>query len=79
MQEVAGRPRGAPAGRAVIPTTSLPHPGTKLYAELPQFPRGSPLPFRRTIRRRELHQIVPLAETTIYEWSSAASFPGASG
>lgn len=54
---------------------SLPHPGTKQYAELPQFPKGSPLPFRRTIRRRELHQIVPLAGTTIYEMEQRGEFP----
>jgi prophage regulatory protein len=53
----------------------LPHPGTKQYAEVPQFPKGSPLPFRRTIRRRELHQIVPLAETTIYEMEQRGEFP----
>ena len=57
------------------PNTSLPHPGTEQYAELPQFPKGSPLPFRRTIRRGELHQIVPLAETTIYEMEQRGEFP----
>jgi len=57
------------------PDASLPHPGTEQYAELPQFPKGSPLPFRRTIRRRELHQIVPLAETTIYEMEQRGEFP----
>lgn len=56
-------------------TASLPHPGTERYAELPQFSQGSPLPFRRTIRRRELHQIVPLAETTIYEMEQRGEFP----
>lgn len=55
--------------------TSLPYPGTKEYAELPQFPKDSFLPFRRTIRRRELHQIVPLAETTIYEMEQRGEFP----
>lgn len=34
-----------------------------------------PLPFRRTIRRKELHQIVPLAETTIYEMEQRGAFP----
>jgi prophage regulatory protein len=33
------------------------------------------LPFRRTIRRHELHQIVPLAETTIYELEQRGEFP----
>ena len=31
--------------------------------------------FRRTIRRRELHQIVPLADTTIYEMEQRGEFP----
>lgn len=57
------------------PNATLPHPGTERYAELSQFPKGSPLPFRRTIRRRELHQIVPLAETTIYEMEQRGEFP----
>ena len=48
-------------------SNALPLPGTEAYEALPQFPKRSPLPFRRTIRRHELRQIVPLAETTIYE------------
>jgi prophage regulatory protein len=52
-----------------------PLPGTKAYEALPQFPKHSPLPFRRTIRRHELHQIVPLAETTIYEMEQRGEFP----
>jgi prophage regulatory protein len=31
--------------------------------------------FRRTIRRHELHQVVPLAETTIYEMERRGDFP----
>lgn len=54
---------------------SLPLPGTRQYDDLPQFPKGSPLPFRRTIRRRELHQIVPLSETSIYEMEQRGEFP----
>ena len=54
---------------------SLPLPGTEAYEALPQFPQRSPLPFRRTIRRPELHQIVPLAETTIYEVAPAKFIP----
>jgi len=46
---------------------SLPMPDTEAYEALPQFPKRSPLPFRRTIRRQELRQIIPLSETTIYE------------
>jgi prophage regulatory protein len=57
------------------PNASLPYPGTEQYVELPQFPKGSPLPFRRTIRRRELRQIVPLADTTIYEMEQRGEFP----
>nr|WP_321954586.1 AlpA family phage regulatory protein [Burkholderia cenocepacia] len=53
----------------------LPLPSTEAYEELPQFPRRSPLPFRRTIRRQELRQIVPLAATTIYEMERRGEFP----
>jgi hypothetical protein len=42
---------------------SLSLPGTEAYESLPQFPKRSALPFRRTIRRKEMRQIVPLAET----------------
>ena len=54
---------------------SLPLPGADGYEKLPQFPKRSPLPFRRTIRRPELRQIVPLAETTIYEMERRGEFP----
>lgn len=53
----------------------LPGPGAHAYETLPQFPQRSPLPFRRTIRRHELHQMVPLAETTIYEMERRGEFP----
>ncbi|MDR3482862.1 MAG: AlpA family phage regulatory protein [Burkholderiaceae bacterium] len=53
----------------------LPLPGTETYEALPQFPKRSALPFRRTIRRQELKQIVPLAETTIYEMERRGEFP----
>ncbi len=52
-----------------------PLPGSDAYTELPQFPTAKVLPFRRTIRRHELHQIVPLAETTIYEMEHRGGFP----
>lgn len=52
-----------------------PLPGTPAYEALPQFPKHSPLPFRRTVRRHELRQIVPLAETTIYEMERRGEFP----
>jgi prophage regulatory protein len=35
----------------------------------------NPLPFRRTIRRAELRQIVPLGDTTIYEMERRGEFP----
>lgn len=54
---------------------AFPLPGTEAYEELPQFPKRSPLPFRRTIRRQELRQIVPLSETTIYEMERRGEFP----
>ena len=54
---------------------ALPLPGTEGYEALPQFPKRSALPFRRTIRRQELRQIVPLAETTIYEMERRGEFP----
>lgn len=54
---------------------SLPTPDTDAYETLPQFPKGSPLPFRRTIRRHELRQIIPLSETTIYEMERRGDFP----
>ena len=53
----------------------LPLPGTEAYNALPQFPKRSVLPFRRTIRRQQLRQIVPLAETTIYEMEQRGEFP----
>ncbi len=54
---------------------TVPLPGSDAYDELPQFPKRSVLPFRRTIRRQELRQIVPLAETTIYEMERRGEFP----
>ncbi|NWN95468.1 MAG: AlpA family phage regulatory protein [Bacillus sp. (in: Bacteria)] len=57
------------------PHQSLPVPGTLEYKELPQYVENPPLPFRRTIRRQELHQIVPLAETTIYDMERRGEFP----
>ncbi|TBU98384.1 AlpA family transcriptional regulator [Stutzerimonas kirkiae] len=59
----------------IVAKQSFPLPGTEAYEALPQFPKGSPLPFRRTIRRQELRQIVPLAETTIYEMERRGEFP----
>jgi prophage regulatory protein len=56
-------------------SVSAPLPGSDAYEELPQFPKRSALPFRRTIRRQDLRQIVPLAETTIYEMERRGEFP----
>lgn len=53
----------------------LPRPGTAAYEDLPQLVAKPPLPYRRTIRRQDLHQIVPLAETTIYEMERRGDFP----
>lgn len=53
----------------------LPLPNSGAYIDLPQFPKHGVLPFRRTIRRKELRQIVPLAETTIYEMERRGEFP----
>lgn len=55
--------------------SALPLPGSIAYGDLPQFPKRGALPFRRTIRRHELRQIVPLAETTIYEMERRGEFP----
>ncbi|WP_186116382.1 helix-turn-helix transcriptional regulator [Burkholderia gladioli] len=65
------------AVRAAGVTSSrpLPKPGTEVYEALPHYPKRSVLPFRRTIRRQELRQIVPLAETTIYEMERRGEFP----
>ena len=53
----------------------LPIPGTQDYAALNQIPASGPLPFRRTIRRHELRQLVPLADSTIYEMERRGEFP----
>lgn len=63
---------GAQESTSVV---AAPMPGSAAYGELPQFPKSSVLPFRRTIRRQELRQIVPLAETTIYEMERRGEFP----
>lgn len=43
--------------------------------KLPHLLTMSPLPFQRTIRRTELRQIVPLADTTIYDMERRGEFP----
>ena len=42
---------------------------------LPRLIAMNTLPFRRTIRRPELRQIVPLADTTIYDMERRGEFP----
>lgn len=53
----------------------LPKLVPKAYEALPRFPKRSVLPFRRTIRRQELRQILALAETTIYQIKRRGEFP----
>lgn len=43
--------------------------------QLPRLVAMNTLPFRRTIRRPELRQIVPLADTTIYDMERRGEFP----
>ncbi|GAC1322090.1 MAG: hypothetical protein NVS3B5_19550 [Sphingomicrobium sp.] len=56
-------------------TSAEPPRGVDGYEERPQFVVARPLPFRRTIRRPELHQLVPLADTTIYDMERRGEFP----
>jgi prophage regulatory protein len=48
---------------------------SKTGIDLSQLVPANPLPFRRTIRRTELRQIVPLANTTIYDMERRGEFP----
>lgn len=43
--------------------------------KLPHLALKSPLPFQRTIRRTELRQLVPLADTTVYDMEKRGEFP----
>lgn len=56
-------------------TLAEPPRGIDRYEELPQLVVARPLPFRRTIRRPELHQLVPLADTTIHDMERRGEFP----
>jgi prophage regulatory protein len=38
-------------------------------------PRTAEIPIRRTIRRHQLREIVPLADSTIYEMEQRGEFP----
>ncbi|MBV7460533.1 MULTISPECIES: AlpA family transcriptional regulator [unclassified Acidovorax] len=76
MENSASRKINQISGSEVPPPPApLPLPGSSGYDDLPQFPKHGVLPFRRTIRRHELRQIVPLAETTIYEMERRGEFP----
>ncbi|MHA7685553.1 helix-turn-helix transcriptional regulator [Cupriavidus sp. PET2-C1] len=70
--EILSQPSSAPSTDI---SHAIPLPGTEAYEALPQFPKSKSLPFRRTIRRQELRQIIPLAETTIYEMERRGEFP----
>ncbi|KUY74384.1 AlpA family transcriptional regulator [Burkholderia sp. RF4-BP95] len=73
--DVEHLPQAVSSAAGIDTGQHLPVPGTEAYEELPQFPKRNPLPYRRTIRRQELRQIVPLAETTIYEMERRGEFP----
>jgi prophage regulatory protein len=71
----AGR-NGAAALRQAVRGTEPPgafdaHAIRDLYKAAPTDPKG----LRRTIRRTELRQIVPLADSTIYELERRGEFP----
>ena len=63
------------SSKADEPST-MPSPQERETARMPRpmTPRSA-LPFRRTIRRPELRQIVPVADTTIYEMEQRGEFP----
>jgi len=45
------------------------------HEERSQLVVARPLPFQRTVRRPELHQLVPHADTTIYDMERRGEFP----
>lgn len=55
-------------------TDSLPYQSTQ-DRRLAVFPPTGTPPIRRAVRRAELRQIVPLADTTIYEMERRGEFP----
>ena len=59
---------------ASYPLTERP-PDLGGHHALPVLTHVAPHPFRRTIRRAQLRQIVPLADTTIYEMEQRGEFP----
>lgn len=60
-QTGSGTRRRRDVGDNRATSNALPLPGTQAYEELLRFPTRSALPFRRTIRRKELRLFVPLA------------------
>lgn len=51
------------------------HGGHVERSQSPQLGVSSALSFRRTIRRTELHKMVPLSGTTIYDMERRGEFP----
>ena len=67
MKRIHEKPSSAKSARALTP----PDPRDSLNA----FVAASSRPLRRTIRRQELHRMVPLADTTIYDMERRGEFP----
>lgn len=75
-----GQPRAKAFGKFQEPVAAGP-----LHAEefersesscsMTQLVASNSMPFRRTIRRSELHKIVPLSGTTIYDMERRGEFP----
>lgn len=57
------------------PLTALPTPSAPRHSTMSRTNPSSPPSPRRTIRRRQLREIVPLADTTIYEMEQRGEFP----
>jgi prophage regulatory protein len=72
-----GRDQTSENMRATRPTTSFLEPEADRRSEQPVLDTAPLVPhrFKRAIRRSELHQIVPLADTTIYELEQRGQFP----
>lgn len=66
---------GENGGQESPQLASLTPPCSTAYDNLPKFPRHGVLPFRLTIHRQELRQMLPLADTTIYKMEHRGEFP----
>ena len=64
-----------PSQRATVHERTVPDACRTEDDKLPHPLLKSPLPFQRTIRRTELRQLVPLADTTIYDMERRGEFP----